>query len=200
LRFLQEKTFRRVGGIKDIKVDVRVIAATNRDLEKAVAEGRFREDLYYRLKVIPIDLPPLRSRPEDIPLLAKHFIETFNKEFKKHTRGLTDEATRRLVAYPWPGNVRELRNVIERAMILETKEVLDVDDLPVEVLSRPGGNGDGAIFHLPEDGFSLKGLEREMVKQALDKTHGNQTRAARLLGISRDALRYKMKKFHLLTE
>ena len=198
LRFLQEKTFRRVGGIKDIKVDVRVIAATNRDLEKAVAEGRFREDLYYRLKVIPIDLPPLRSRPGDIPILANHFIDTFNREFKKQTCGLSDEAVRRLVAYSWPGNVRELRNVIERAMILETKELLEVDDLPVEILNGASrDNGEGA-FHLPAEGCSLKGLEREMVKQALGKTHGNQTRAARLLGISRDALRYKMKKYHFL--
>ncbi|HZI95489.1 MAG TPA: sigma-54 dependent transcriptional regulator [Patescibacteria group bacterium] len=196
LRFLQEKTFRHVGGIKDIKVDVRVIAATNRDLEKSVAEGRFREDLYYRLKVIPINLPPLRGRPEDIPLLAKHFIDMFNREFKKRTRGLTEEATGRLAAYPWPGNVRELRNVIERAMILETKDLLDVEDLPAEILNRPAiGDCDGDRFNLPEDGVSLKVLEREMVKQALGRTRGNQTRAARLLGISRDALRYKMKKF-----
>jgi transcriptional regulator with PAS, ATPase and Fis domain len=182
-------------------VDVRVIAATNRDLDKAVAEGRFREDLYYRLKVIPISLPPLRCRPEDIPLLAKHFIDVFNGEFKKKTRGLTEDAARRLVAYSWPGNVRELRNVIERAMILETKDLLDVDDLPTEILNRQEpGAGDEERFSLPEDGLSLKGLEREMVRQALDKTRGNQTHAARLLGISRDALRYKMKKFRFLGE
>jgi len=199
LRFLQEKTFRRVGGIKDISVDVRVIAATNKDLDKAVADGRFREDLYYRLKVIPVDLPTLRRRPEDIPILANNFVAAFNREFKKQTRGLTDEAIRRLMAYHWPGNVRELRNVIERAMILESKEYLGVEDLPSEILDSPGDNGGGDCpFHLPENGYALEALEREMVRQALEKTRGNQTRAARLLDISRDALRYKMKKFSLL--
>ncbi len=208
LRFLQERTFRRVGGVKDITVDVRVIAATNRDLEKAVATGKFREDLYYRLRVIPVELPPLRTRPEDIPILAEHFLAQFNREFKKHTRGLTEEATGKLVAYPWPGNVRELRNVLERAMILETKEYLDVDDLPPEIVrggeplngparaGQAGGNGPG--FVLPDGGYPLKSIEREMVRQALDRVHGNQTRAARLLGISRDALRYKMKKYQFL--
>ncbi|HKY31121.1 MAG TPA: sigma-54 dependent transcriptional regulator [Candidatus Polarisedimenticolia bacterium] len=198
LRFLQEKTFRRVGGIRDIHVDVRVIAATNRDLDKAVAEGRFREDLYYRLKVIPVHLPPLRSRSEDIPILASHFIALFNREFKKRTRGLTDEAIRRLTQYPWPGNVRELRNVIERAMILENKELLSVEDLPSEILDAPKPGADGCPFHLPAGGYALESMEREMVRQALDQARGNQTRAARLLDISRDALRYKMKKFSFL--
>jgi DNA-binding NtrC family response regulator len=198
LRFLQEKTFRRVGGIKDIKVDVRVIAATNRDLDKAVAEGRFREDLYYRLKVIPIHLPPLRARAEDIPILAGHFINLFNREFKKSTRGLTDEAVRRLVAYSWPGNVRELRNVIERAMILENKEYLGVEDLPAEILEGARHAAEDCPFQLPNSGYALESIEREMVRQALEHTHGNQTRAARLLDISRDALRYKMKKFSFL--
>ncbi len=199
LRFLQEKTFRRVGGIKDISVDVRVIAATNKDLDKAVADGRFREDLFYRLKVIPVDLPTLRRRPEDIPILANHFVTTFNREFKKQTRGMTDDAIRRLMAYHWPGNVRELRNVIERAMILESKEYLGVEDLPAEILESSGGNGsEDCPFRLPDSGYALESLEREMVRQALEKTRGNQTRAARLLDISRDALRYKMKKFSLL--
>ena len=198
LRFLQEKTFRRVGGIKDIKVDVRVIAATNRDLDKAVAAGHFREDLYYRLKVIPVHLPPLRARAEDVPILAAHFINVFNKEFKKGTCGLTDEAVRRLVSYSWPGNVRELRNVIERAMILENKEYLGVEDLPAEVLNRPPLGAEGCPFQLPDGGVALESIEREMVRQALEHTHGNQTRAAQLLDISRDALRYKMKKFSFL--
>jgi len=149
LRFLQEKTFRRIGGVKDLKVDVRVIAATNKDLEKGVAEARFREDLYYRLKVIPIDMPPLRNRPEDIPLIAQHFIDVFNREFKKHTKGLTDAAIRRLVAYSWPGNVRELRNIIERAMILETKDILDVEDMPTEILN---GAAAGATEAASESG------------------------------------------------
>ncbi len=198
MRFLQEKTFRRVGGIRDIKVDVRIIAATNRNLDKAVAEGMFREDLYYRLKVIPVELPPLRDRPEDIPLLANHFIDMFNREFKKRTRGLTPEAVARLQAYLWPGNVRELRNVIERAMILESKEFLGVEDLPAEILDSPGVQAGAACpFRLPDGGYTLEEIEHEMVQQALEKTSGNQTRAARLLSISRDALRYKMKKFGL---
>jgi DNA-binding NtrC family response regulator len=200
LRFLQEKTFKRVGGVKDITVDVRIIAATNRDLGKAVQEGRFREDLYYRMKVIPISLPSLRERKEDIPLMAKFFIDGFNREFKKSTRGVAGEALDRLMAYSWPGNVRELRNVIERAMILEDKPEITLEDLPREIRDRPQQNAavvpDG--FRLPEGGFSLKDIEQEMVRQALDKTGGNQSRAARLLSISRDTLRYKMKKYGLL--
>jgi DNA-binding NtrC family response regulator len=200
LRFLQEKTFKRVGGVKDITVNVRVIAATNRDLAKAVKEGRFREDLYYRLKVIPIDLPSLRERKEDVPLLAKFFIDGFNREFKKSTRGVSDEAMERLRAYAWPGNVRELRNVIERAMILENKPEITLEDLPQEIResarAASGPVPDG--FRLPESGFPLKDIEQEMVRQALEQTGGNQTRAARLLSVSRDALRYKMKKYGLL--
>jgi len=200
LRLLEEKTFKRVGGVRDIKVDVRVISATNRDLGRAVAEGRFREDLYYRLKVIPIVLPPLRDRAEDVPLLIAHYIDQFNREFKKHCRGVTEEAARLLKRHPWAGNVRELRNVIERAMILEDKDLLDETDLPeeirwtpppVEAVSRENG------FRLPEKGYPLDLMEHEMVRQALERAAGNQSQAARLLSISRDALRYKMKKFGL---
>ena len=200
LRFLQEKTFKRVGGVKDITVDVRIIAATNRDLSKAVQDGRFREDLYYRLKVIPINLPPLRARKDDIPHLVNYFIDGFNQEFKKSTKGVSQESMEQLMSYSWPGNVRELRNVIERAMILENKPELQVEDLPHEIRdpapANPASVPDG--FRLPETGFPLRDIEQEMVKQALDKTRGNQTRAARLLSISRDALRYKMKKYGLL--
>jgi transcriptional regulator with PAS, ATPase and Fis domain len=199
LRFLQEKAFRRVGGTKDIHVDVRVIAATNRDLEKAVDEARFREDLFYRLNVIPVNLPTLRDRREDVPILVEHFIHSFNKEFKKETRALTDEAMNRLMSYPWPGNVRELRNVVERAMILENKRTLDVEDLPSEIVSHRGNTPRGeSPFRLAEGGYPLESMVREMVRQALEKTHGNQSAAARLLHISRDALRYKMKKYHFL--
>jgi two-component system response regulator AtoC len=200
LRFLQEKTFKRVGGVKDITVDVRIVAATNRDLTQAVKDGNFREDLYYRLRVIPIVLPPLRDRKEDIPLLAKSFIDNFNQEFKKTTRGVSQEAMDSLQGYGWPGNVRELRNAIERVMILEDKPELAVEDLPSEI-REPARSGSSPIpegFTLPDGGFPLKGIENEMVKQALEKSHGNQTRAARLLSISRDALRYKMKKYGLL--
>ncbi len=200
LRFLEEKTFKRVGGVRDLKVDVRVIAATNRDLGKAVEEGRFREDLFYRLNVIPIVLPPLRERPGDIALLVKHFIDRFNREFKKSTRGMSDHALAMMAAYEWPGNVRELRNIIERAMILEDKSILDETDLPDLIRSdRPGAPGQGADdgdgFRLPEGGYPLERMESEMVAQAMKVTGGNQTRAAKLLSISRDALRYKLKKY-----
>ncbi|HET9482201.1 MAG TPA: sigma-54 dependent transcriptional regulator [Candidatus Polarisedimenticolia bacterium] len=200
LRFLEEKTFKRVGGVRDIKVDVRVIAATNRDLSRAVSEGRFREDLYYRLKVIPIELPPLRERSQDIPVLVNHFIDQFNREFKKKCRGATPAAMDLLQAHSWPGNVRELRNVIERAMILEEKDLLDPEDLPDEMRGMAqapaGGDGQGG-FRLPDAGYSLERMEEQLVRQALEKSGGNQTKAARLLSISRDALRYKMKKFSL---
>jgi len=200
LRFLEEKTFKRVGGVRDIRVDVRIIAATNQDLAREVKEHTFREDLYYRLKVIPIVLPSLRERQDDIPLLVHHFIDQFNREFKKSCRGMADNALGLLRKYPWPGNVRELRNVIERAMILEDKEILDEEDLPDEISGSAApaavdSAGDG--FKLPQGGYPLERMEFEMVRQALEKAGGNQTRAARLLSISRDALRYKIKKFNL---
>ncbi len=205
LRFLEEKTFKRVGGVRDIKVDVRIIAATNRDLSKAVAEGRFREDLYYRLKVIPITLPPLRERTEDIPRLVEHLMDQFNREFRKNCRGMSAPALALLRQHSWAGNVRELRNVIERAMILEDKEVLDVEDLPDEIrrltpappMGSPEPRAERNGFVLPETGYPLERMELEMVRQALERSAGNQTRAARLLSISRDALRYKIKKFNL---
>ena len=210
LRFLEEKSFKRVGGSQDIKVDVRVIAATNRDLAREVGEGGFREDLYFRLKVIPICMPALAEHRDDIPDLVAHFIGLFNNEFKKNTSGVTQEMLDSLMRYNWPGNVRELRNVIERAMILENKEQLDLADLPEELVHVSGGEGaagsgsaagDGndaaSVIVLPEGGISLRDMEREMVRQALERTEGNKTRAARLLRISRDALRYKMQKFGL---
>jgi DNA-binding NtrC family response regulator len=211
LRFLEEKSFRRVGGGRDITVDVRVIGATNRDLGREVSEGRFREDLFFRLNVIPICLPPLRDRREDIPVLVDYFVDQFNREFRKSTGSVSPEMLACLQRYDWPGNVRELRNVIERAMILENREALDVTDLPEEIVQTGNGqagdgaeaaeseaaDSDGSSVRLPEDGISLRQVEYELVRQALEKTSGNQTRAARLLRISRDALRYKMKKFGL---
>jgi transcriptional regulator with PAS, ATPase and Fis domain len=204
LRFLEEKTFKRVGGSADIRVDVRVIAATNRDLEKMARAGTFREDLFYRLNVVPIELPPLRERKDDIPDLVHHFLETFNREFKKHTRGVTPEAMACLTQHDWPGNVRELRNVIERVMILEDRDELDVTDLPEEILEDDGADTLGApgvsaaqIIRLPEEGVSLHDVQYELVRQALERTGGNQSKAARLLRISRDALRYRMKTFGL---
>jgi len=199
LRFLEEKTFKRVGGVRDIKVELRIIAATNRDLARAVKEGRFREDLYYRLKVIPIVLPPLRDRVEDIPRLARHFIDQFNREFKKSCKGVDEAAGALLQRHAWPGNVRELRNVIERAMILEDKAHLQEEDLPEEIrgVAASASPAAGGGFTLPDGGYSLEKMEEDLVRQAMQKAGGNQSRAARLLAISRDALRYKIKKFNL---
>jgi DNA-binding NtrC family response regulator len=206
LRFLEEKTFRRVGGTKDLHVDVRIVAATNRDLDRAVREGEFRQDLYYRLMVIPVEIPPLRERLEDIPLLITHFIERFNAEFRKKTHGMTSDALNCCEQYGWPGNVRELRNVVERAMILETKEFIGLDDLPQAIRapledvdgSGPAGGAGIAEFELPDGGYGLRKMEEQMVRQALEKTEGNQSRAAELLDISRDSLRYKMRKLGML--
>jgi two-component system response regulator AtoC len=206
LRFLEEKAIRRVGGSRDMTVNVRIVAATNRDLDQAVREGKFREDLYYRLKVIPVEMPPLRERREDIPLLVTHFIELFNAEFRKNTRGFTPEALKCCEEYSWPGNVRELRNVVERAMILENKEFLGPEDLPLAIReetakaadeSADAGSGSGA-FAMPEEECGLREMEERMVRRALEKTNGNQSRAAQLLDISRDSLRYKMRKFGML--
>jgi two-component system response regulator AtoC len=201
LRFLEEKAFKRVGGTRDIVVDVRVIAATNRVLEEDVHAGKFREDLYYRLKVIPITIPPLRERREDIPVLVQVFLDHYNREFRKNTRGVSAEAMARLLAYPWPGNIRELRNVIERVMILEDKELLDVEDLPPGI--RDGG-AEGRVEAgagqpaVPVGAMTLEEMERQAICQALEQTNQNQVRAAKLLGISRDTLRYRMRKFGLI--
>jgi transcriptional regulator with PAS, ATPase and Fis domain len=206
LRILEEKTFRRVGGTKDLQVDVRIVAATNRNLEQAVREGTFREDLYYRLMVIPVEIPPLRERVDDIALLITHFIERFNTEFNKKTLGLTADAIDCCEQYSWPGNVRELRNVVERAMILENKDYLDLEDLP-HALREPFENTEdpkviGGVgvteFELPDGGYGLRQMEERMVRRALEMTEGNQSRAAELLDISRDSLRYKMRKLGML--
>lgn len=202
LRFLEDRTFKRVGGTRDIEVDVRVIAATNRNLEQAVREGIFREDLYYRLRVIPLTLPPLRDRPEDIPVLVQHFLDHFNREFHKATSHVTREAMDCLVRYPWHGNIRELKNALERIMILEDKKSLDVDDLPDEIrqgrssVGRPGDEAAPAAV-LPVGRMTLEEMEREAIRKALEATGNNQVRAARLLGVSRDTLRYRLKKFNL---
>jgi two-component system, NtrC family, response regulator AtoC len=198
LRVLEERNFRRVGGTKDITVDVRVIAASNRVLRQAVDSGAFRKDLYYRLQVVTITIPPLRERREDIPLLTGHFLKHFSREFKKRLPRLAREAEQLLVHYDWPGNVRELRNVIERAMILEDTGDLLAGHLPPEI----GGLNASVVspapaFHLPETGVVLEEVEREFVRQALELAQGNQTRAARLLGLTRDELRYRVKKFGL---
>ena len=194
LRFLEEKTFKRVGGSVDIHVDVRVIAATNRKLEEEVRANRFREDLFYRLNVLPIMLPPLRDRTDDVPLLVEFYIDSYNTEFKKRVRGVAPDAMKRLQAYGWPGNIRELRNTVERAMLLSEGDVLQSDDFTI------GGGASvklGDRVELPPNGIDLEQLERSLVVQALERTQWNQTRAASLLGLNRDQIRYRIEKFHL---
>jgi transcriptional regulator with PAS, ATPase and Fis domain len=193
LRFLEEKTFKRVGGVADIRVDVRVIAATNRTLEDEVKKGRFREDLYYRLNVLPIVLPPLRARTEDIPTLVHYFVDTYNTEFKKRVKGVTDDAMRTLQTYGWPGNIRELRNAVERAMLLAEGDRLTAGDFPV---AATGARLTEAV-ELPAVGIDLEKLERSLVVQALERCGWNQTRAAALLGLNRDQIRYRIEKFKL---
>jgi DNA-binding NtrC family response regulator len=201
LRFLEEKTFKRVGGTRDIRVDVRIVAATNRNLEEAVKTGHFREDLFYRLRVIPIRLPSLRERREDIPILVHYFLDHFNGEFRKNTSAMAPDALQRMTDYRWPGNVRELRNVIERIMILEDKERIELEDLPSAV--RTGSSllaEDEHPTRLEIGSMTLEEMERWAIGKALEQAGQNQVRAARLLGVSRDTLRYRMKKFGLLDD
>jgi len=215
LRVLEDQVIRRVGGLRDMQVDVRVIAASNRDLEKAVREGQFRQDLYYRLAIIAIFIPPLRDRKEDIVPLVNFFIERYNRRFKKSIRGITDETRSLMLAHNWPGNVRELKNTIERGMILEDEPFLRPIYLPFSV----GESGGRTLFertspadggqtlpngralprlYIPEGGTSLEEVEHSMVELAMSQASGNQTNAAKLLDISRDALRYKLKKFGMV--
>ena len=193
LRFLEEKSFKRVGGATDIKVDVRVIAATNRDLDEEVRKGHFRSDLYYRLNVVPIKLPPLRQRPNDIPQLVNFYVDLYNAEFRKRIRQVTPSAMEKLQAYPWPGNVRELRNSVERAMLFA-----DGDELTAEnfAIGASPGHAAGAV-ELPAHGVDLEQWERSFVQQALERSGWNQTRAAQLLGLNRDQIRYRIEKFKL---
>jgi two-component system response regulator PilR (NtrC family) len=196
LRAIQEREIRRVGDTRDLKVDVRLIAASNRDLGRAVADGTLREDLFYRLNVIPIHLPPLRERPEDIPLLVTHFIDKIGKEVGKTVKGISPEALAILQRYHWPGNIRELENIIERAIVLGGGEVLGVDGLPRD-LSRPYGGGELAV-DLSPTGIDLDALldrlEQRYLEAALERTGGVQTRAAELLGLSFRQFRYKLQK------
>lgn len=220
LRVLEEGSFRRVGGLRDLPLDVRVIASSNRDLKTDSEAGRFRLDLYYRLSVIQIDIPPLRERSDDAILLAQHYINLFNERLRKRVRGLTAEVAETFSQYPWPGNVRELRNVIERVMILEDGDLITSKYLP-RGFGRDGtGTGRESVaewasrhesehvekpqpvasqstslpFRLPPEGVVLDEVEMSLVRQALERSNGNQTRAAELLGISRDQLRYRLKK------
>ncbi|MGE0393777.1 MAG: sigma-54-dependent transcriptional regulator [Vicinamibacterales bacterium] len=193
LRVLEEKTFKRVGGLQDIRVDVRVIAATHRDLEQGVKDGKFREDLFYRLQVMPIHLPPLRERKGDVPLLANYYVDAYNREFKKRVKGITPEAMHLLESYGWPGNIRELKNAVERAMLLVERDWLRPEDFTT--LTRTVGAP--ARFQLPPDGVNLEEVERQLLVQALERAGGNQTHAGQMLGINRDQVRYRIEKFGL---
>ena len=195
LRFLEEKSFKRVGGSTDIRVDVRVIAATNRNLEEEVSKHQFRADLFFRLNVLPIAMPPLRAHAEDIPLLVEYFIDAFNDEFRKKILGATPAAYALLQGYGWPGNVRELRNVIERAMLLSDGTRLDAKDFAAMTKAVSASNE----FELPPSGVDLEQLERSLLIQALRRSGGNQTRAGGLLGLNRDQIRYRIEKFGLTT-
>jgi len=218
LRAIQESEFERVGGIKTIKVDVRLITATNRDLEKETKEGNFREDLYYRLNVVPLDIPPLRDRDEDIPLLVDHIIAKFNERLKKRVRGISEDAMRLLRGHGWPGNIRELENVLERTILFCSGDTIDVGDLPAELRTAeavrtrtPTGElaaaamataasiaAEGATGSLKEMvRAETSRVERELIARALDETGGNVTQAAKLLKISRKSLQMKMKEFGL---
>ncbi len=193
LRALENRSFRRVGGTAQMRVDAGIIAATNRDLAQEVEAGNFREDLYFRLNVVRVEVPPLRERREDLPLLVDHFIQRFNQDFHKEVRGISAEALDLMQAYPWPGNVRELRNIIERILILEADEVIQVEHLPPGIRYGRGAS-EAPSFVLPEEGLKLEELERSLLEQAMARTDGNQSAAARLLGITRYALRYRLEK------
>lgn len=201
LRVLENRRFRRVGGVADIAMDTAVITATNRNLRDEVRAGRFREDLFFRLHVVPLEVPALRERRDDIPLLTHHFIERLNKSFGKQVKGISGKAMELLMRYRWPGNVRELRNIIERTVIMMQGDVILPDDLPAELRfsDQPLPSAAGCPFTLPEEGIDLEAVEKGMLIQALQRTSGNQSAAARLLGITRYALRYRMEKFALAT-
>ncbi len=192
LRVLQEREITRVGGEEPIKVDVRLIAATNKDLVREVEEGRFREDLYYRLNVVNINIPPLRQRKEDVPLLAKHFLSIFSEKNHKNIEGFTPQAMDRLLRYDWPGNVRQLMNAIERAVVLSRSNYLDLEDLPLvpgEQLPENGGH------EIPVSDLALEEVEKATILKTLELTGGNKSEAARKLGITRKTLHTKLKKY-----
>jgi two-component system response regulator AtoC len=197
LRVLEEKAFRRVGGTGDIRVDVRVIAATNRDLEDHVKNGKFRDDLYYRLNVLRIEMPSLRTRGDDVALLAQHFVDLYAREFKRPVRSLTRATEDALKSYGWPGNVRELRNLVERAVLLCERDFLEPSDFDTLRQGRARQSSTHGGFELPPEGVDLEEVERSLVMQALERTGGNQTRAAALLALHRDQIRYRVEKFGL---
>jgi len=193
LRVLEERAFERVGGAKTLQVDVRLVAATNRDLKKLVSEGKFRDDLFYRLSVVTVELPPLRERRDDIPLLVKAFLDEFSRENGKQVRELTPEAMNVLLAYDWPGNVRELRNAIEQMVVLARTERLTVRDVPAAIR----GGADLTKINVVRTGMTVEDAERQLIVQALKETNGNRTKAAQRIGISRRTLHRKLKEYWL---
>jgi len=206
LRVLQDREFERLGGTKTCKVDVRVVAATNQDLRAALEEGTFREDLYYRLNVVPINIPPLRERKEDIPYLVDHFIERFRRDSGKPIRGITPAAQKLLMEFHWPGNVREVENIIERAVALSTGDMLDVADIRLDISPAKSSGADlapaagSASNVFPPPGKTLEQFEDEIIKEAVRRANGNKSQAARLLGLSRNALRYRLSKMGIPDE
>jgi two-component system response regulator PilR (NtrC family) len=200
LRVLQERRFRRVGGTEEVEANIRVIAATNQDLARMVADGRFREDLYYRVNVIQVQLPPLRERQEDIALLAGHFLEKFREQMGKNVASISQEAMAYLERYDWPGNIRELENIIERAVALESSAAILPDSLPPQLRGLPAKNGQ-TVTQLPDAGFDLEAhvenVERDYIAQALKRAGGKQSKAAELLGMSFRSFRYYVKKYNL---
>ncbi|MCM3870302.1 MAG: sigma-54 dependent transcriptional regulator [Pyrinomonadaceae bacterium] len=194
LRALQERKIRRVGGTHEISIDVRVIAATNRDLRAMVADGRFRDDLYYRINVLSVDVPPLRERRDDIPVLIEFFLKKHTRNTSRLVRGLTPETRKLMLDYSWPGNVRQLESAIERAILLCEGDQITVEDLPLEVRqeNRPAAQG---AFNLPAEGISFEDVERDLLTQAMERTDYNITKAAKLLGLTFRTLQYRLEKF-----
>jgi DNA-binding NtrC family response regulator len=194
LRALQERKIRRVGGTHEINVDVRVIAATNRDLRAMVSDGRFRDDLYYRINVLSIDVPPLRERRDDIPVLIDYFLKKHTKNTSRLVTGLTPETKKLMNDYSWPGNVRQLESAIERAILLSEGDLITVEDLPTEVRQEVGPASDGT-FKLPAEGINFEDVERNLITQAMEQTDYNITKAAKLLGLTFRTLQYRLEKF-----
>ncbi len=200
LRFLQEKKIERVGGTKPIELDVRIIAATNLDLEKAIQEGSFREDLYYRLNVVAVPLPPLRERRDDIPLLVEHFLQKFKSQSKGEIKYVPPETMDLLMRYEWAGNVRELENVIERAIVIGKTEAILVEDLPLKIQKEKVASGSGLEISPKKIPFEerVENFEKKLILDALEKANWIQTKAAELLGTSRSTVKYKMKKYGII--
>lgn len=199
LHVIENRTFRRLGGVENLDTNVRVVTATSIDLRDAVSKKKFREDLFFRLQLIPITIPPLRERIEDLPILIDHFVQKFNKDYHKNIKGITPEAHVFLKTYPWPGNVRELKNLIERIAILENNTMIGISHLPTEIRSGGMPRSTQPNYPIPMEGVNLEDVEKNFITEALRKTAGNQSRAAKLLGITRHTLRYRMEKFGLRT-